>query len=561
MQIFKDKVIELLQPHVKGEIDLEYPPDPKMGDLAFPCFSLSKELRKNPAEIAKELAGKLKSTIYFEKISALGPYVNFFVNKQKLAEQVIPIIFKENERYGRGKKKKEKIMVEHSGPNTHKGFHIGHLRNTALGDALVRILRFYGYSVLAANYLNVTGTHVAKCLWYFKKKYKSKAPKRKRGEWLGKVYGEAARELQDNEAGMKEVYEIHRRIEAGDPDVMNVWEETKQWSIDEFNRIYSELGVVFDAWFFDNELIGPGKEIVQDLFKRKIAEKSEGALIVNLEKEHLEVALILKSDGTCLYLTKDLGLAKIKFDNYKINKSLYVTGTEQILHFKQLFRILDLWGFKQAKNCYHLGYELVMLKEGKMSSREGSVILYSQLSDAVRKHAKKEVRQRHKEWSDDEVTDSVHAISLGAMKFGMLHQDSHKVIHFDIKEALAFEGETGPYCQYAYARACSVLRRSELKVSDKVDFSLLTNEKEIALLKLLSLFPSKVAEAAEHYKPALLSRYLIDVAQAFTDFYENCQILKEKNELKKARLLLLECARIVLRNNLEVLGMPAPSQM
>lgn len=559
MHIFEEKVKELLD--VKGEIVLEYPPDPEMGDIAFPCFSLAKGKKKNPVEIAKEIASKIKKHAYIDEVKAIGPYVNFFVNKAKLAELVLLDVFKQDEKYGMGKKKKEKIMVEYSGPNTHKAFHVGHLRNTVLGDALVSILRFYGHNVLAANYLNVTGTHVAKCIWWFQKKYKGKAPAGNRGEWLGKIYGEAAQKLKDNEEAMKEVYDIHRKIEEGDPEIIKVWEETKGWSIDDFNNIYSDMGVVFDSWFYDNDLIEPGKAIVADLMKKKIAEESEGALIVNLKEEKLEVGLVLKSDGTCLYLTKDLGLAKLKFDNYKIDKSVYITGTEQILHFKQLFRILELYGFKQAKQCFHLHYELVMLKKGKMSSREGTVILYSTLRDALRKAAEKEVKQRHEAWNTDEITEAVHALTQGAMKFSMLEQDSNRVIHFDVKEAIAFEGETGPYCQYAFARCCSVLKRSEIKVTEKINFSLLTHEKEKALLKLLSLFPSKIEEAAEHYKPALIARYLILLSQTFSEFYEHCQILKEKKELKKARLLLLECTRIVLRNCLDVLGMPAPHQM
>jgi len=559
MHIFEEKVKELLA--VKGKIVLEYPPDPKMGDIAFPCFSLAKEQKKNPVEIAKDIASKIKKHAYIDEVKAIGPYVNFFMNKAKLAELVLLDVFKQDEKYGMGKKKKEKIMVEHSGPNTHKAFHVGHLRNTVLGDALVSILRFYGHNVLAANYLNVTGTHVAKCIWWFQKKYKGKAPAGNKGEWLGKIYGEAAQKLKDNEEAMKEVYDIHRKIEGGDPEIIKVWEKTKGWSMDDFNNIYSDMGIVFDSWFYDNDLIESGKAIVADLMKKKIAEESEGAIIVNLEKEKLEVGLVLKSDGTCLYLTKDLGLAKLKFDNYKIDKSIYVTGTEQILHFKQLFKILELYGFKQAKQCFHLHYELVMLKKGKMSSREGTVILYSTLRDALRKAAEKEVKQRHKAWNTGEITEAVHALTQGAMKFSMLEQDPNKVIHFDVKEAIAFEGETGPYCQYAFARCCSVLKRSEIKVGNKINFSLLTHEKEKALLKLLSLFPSKIGEAAEHYKPALMARYLILLSQTFSEFYEHCQILKEKKELKKARLLLLECTRIVLRNCLDVLGMPAPHQM
>ncbi len=565
MQVFKEAIIQLLKKEVKGSIELETPPDSKLGDYAFPCFGLAKQLKKNPMEIAKDLASKLKPNRYIKEIKSTGPYVNFFVNKNILADLILNNIHNNKDGYGKGQKKKERIMIEFSQPNTHKGFHIGHLRNAALGDSLVRVMRFNGYNVVSANYIGDIGAHIAKCIWCYLKFHKNKEPKTNKGEWLGSIYTEASKKVAEHEEYKKEIQEMQIKLENGDKELTELWKKTKEWSMQDFYGIYNELGIKFDVFFFESQVEKPGKKIVLDMLKKGIAEKSDEAIIINLEKYGLKVFLLLKSDGTSLYSTKDLALSKKKFDDYKIDKSIYVIGSEQRFYLRQLFKTLEIIGFKQAKKCYHLSYELVMLKEGKMSSRLGNIVLYFELSKKIFEKASSEVEKRHKQWIKEDKEKATKQVALAAMKFSMLNQDNNKTIVFDINKALDFEGETGPYVQYAHARICSILRKFEKRIDksfiDKADLSALKEKEETELIKLLGKFPDVVEDAASSYKPSLIARYLIDLSQSFNEFYHIHQILKEREELRNARILLINSVRQVLKNGLNLLGIEAPEKM
>ena len=564
MQVFKQAIINLLKKEVKGSIEIEVPPDSKLGDYAFPCFGLAKQLKKSPVEIAKDLALNLKPDKYIKEIRSTGPYVNFFVNESILADLILNNIYNDKDDYGNGQKKKEKVMIEFSQPNTHKGFHIGHLRNASLGDSLVRIMRFNGYDVVAANYIGDIGAHIAKCIWCYLKFHKNKEPKTNKGEWLGSIYTEASKIVAENEEYKKEIQDIQIKLENGDKELTELWKKTKEWSMQDFYGIYNELGIKFDVFFFESQVEKPGKKIVLDMLKKGIAEKSDGAVIINLEKYGLKVFLLLKSDGTSLYSTKDFALAKKKFDDYKIDKSIYVIGSEQGFYLRQLFKTLEIIGFKQAKKCYHLSYELVMLKEGKMSSRLGNIVLYSDLSKKIFEKASKEVEKRHKQWPKKDKEKATKQVALAAMKFSMLNQDNNKTIVFDTNKALDFEGETGPYIQYAHARICSILRKSGIKVENLIkdaNLSLLKEKEETELIKLLGKFPDVVENAAASYKPSLIARYLLDLSQSFNEFYHIHQILKEKEELRNARILLIDSVRQVLKSGLNLLGIESPERM
>ncbi|MEK6874504.1 MAG: arginine--tRNA ligase [Nanoarchaeota archaeon] len=558
MQIFIDEITRLVKRVIKEPIQVEIPPVPEFGDFALPCFKFTKT---NPVHKAQEIAKAIKPSKLIDVIEAKGPYVNFYVNKEALARIVLTQIWEQDLQYGKGAIRSEKVMVEFSQPNTHKAFHIGHLRNVCLGDALVRIMRYSGYPVIAANYINDTGAHVSKCIWAYLKFFKGKEPLEGKGEWLGQIYAHASKQLEENPEYKQEVDYIHQQIEKSNPEFIEIWETTKEWSMDDFFDIYKKLQVHFDAWFFDNELIEPGKVIVQELVDKSIAIIDQGATIVDLNRYKLDVALILKADGTSLYVTKDLALAKQKFEQFKIDKSIYVVAAEQSMHFKQLFKILEIYGFSQAKKCYHLSYELVMLKEGKMSSRAGNIVLYSEFASKVESFARSEVDQRHSQWSAQDKDVAVHQVTLGAIKFGMIYQDANKVITFDPQKSIDFTGETGPYCQYAHARTCSVLKKSPEQVMSSVDFSLLSHECEIELIKLLGRFPLVVATSSQTYTPSILCRYVLDVSQAFNDFYETCPIIKAEDKIRHARLNLLNATRVVLRIALALLGIPAPEQM
>ncbi len=548
---FEKEILKLLKKETKQDLKLEIPPNPELGDYALPCFQLSKIFKKPPHEIANYLELKIKPQGFIQSIQAQGPYLNFYINKAELAKQTIQEILKKKDKYG-SSINKEKIMVEFSGPNPFKAFHIGHLRNTILGESLVRILKFQGYKVVPVNYLNDTGTHVSKCIWGLE--HLKEKPTKDRGEWLGYVYSLASEKLGDS--GIEQ--EIHKKIEEKDPKYLKIWKQGVKDSQDYFNKIYKDLDVKFDKTYFDSDYINKGKLIVSELLKKKIAGHSEGAIIVNLEEYNLYKALVLKSDSTSLYITKDIAMAIDRLNSYKLDKLIYITGSEQKLHFQQLFKILELYGFKQAKKCYHLSYELVMLPEGRMASRKGKIITYSEIKKELLSKLESEVKKRHKSWSSEKKQKAVQAIFSSAIKFDILKQGPEKVIIFSPDKALEFEGDTGPYIQYTYARISSILRKEKPK---NANYTVLEQPEEFNLITKLSLFPSVIKKAAEEYKPYLIANYLLELSHLFNEFYHKHQVLQAPEKIKQARLSLLQATRQVLANGLNLLAIKAPEEM
>ena len=550
---FEKEIKKILKKELKQDILLEVPPDTSLGDFAFPCFQLSPKLKKAPQEIAKELERKIKPNDYIEKVQAQGPYLNFFINKKEFVKQTITTILKQKDKYG-SSKNKEKIMIEFSGPNPFKAFHIGHLRNTVLGESLTRVLQFQGYKVLPVNYLNDTGTHVSKCIWGLEN-LKLK-PSGERGEWLGEVYAKADEKIGNDPPRLEQVQEIHKKIEQRDPKYLKAWKQGVKDSIIYFKKIYQDLEVKFNKTYFDSQYISPGKSIVSSLLKKRIAEKSEGAILIDLEKYNLHKVLVLKSDQTSLYITKDLAMAIDRIKKYKIDKLVYITGSEQKLHFQQLFKILELYGFKQARKCYHLSYELVRLPEGRMASRKGKVITYSEIKKELLSKIEKEVDKRHKNWDNKRKGKAIKTIFSSAIKFDLIKQGPEKIIIYSTDKATELEGDTGPYIQYTHARICSILRKekpSKLTIGD-----LQTKEERDLVLKL-SGFPETVNKAAREYKPHLIANYLIELSRQFNEFYHKIPVLQSKE--KQDRLLLIKAVKQVISNGLGLLAIMAPEEM
>lgn len=577
--------------------DVEIKPIPFKGEWGFSttvAFKIAgrqeKDFKKALEEVSEAIASHLKFGEEISRIETVNGYINIYVNTNVYAQNLITSIAEGD--YGRGekeerekgkkgrkkkekeeekekekgrekgKKKEDKIMVEYSQPNTHKAFHIGHLRGTCLGASLVDILRYEGYEVVSANLINDTGSHVAKWLWCYLTYHKGEQPPEKKSKWLEGIYVEASHRLREHPEYEKEVKEMLQKLEQKDKEIVELWEKTKQWSLGEFYRIYDELQVDFDVYFYDSSLYEEGKEIVSQLLDKGIAEQSEGAIIVDLDKQLgtddlYKTYVALRSDGTALYQTKDFALAKRKFEDYGIDRSIYVVGSEQKLHFNQVFKTLELAGFEQAKKCFHLSYELVMLKGGKMSSRLGNIIFYDDLYQQVYQEALKEVEKREIVQQNKEETARI--ISLGALKFSMLKKDNNKVIAFDPKEAVNFEGQTGAYIQYAHARASRILEKEAPDI-EQVTFLQLTKE-EKNLLEQLAAFPDAVEQAAENYKPNILAHYVFDTAKAFNEFYHACPVLQAEPETKNARLALVLATKIVLKKGLELLGIQAPERM
>ncbi|AJF62028.1 TPA: arginine--tRNA ligase [Candidatus Woesearchaeota archaeon] len=538
---------------------LEIPPDENMGDYALPCFTLAKELRKSPAEIAKEIGGKISPDKYIGSVKIIGPYVNFFVKKDLLAEDVLAEIYKEKEGYGAGKKRKEKIMIESPGPNTNKPLHLGHVRNMVLGNFLVNIYRFLGYNTIRVDIVNDRGIHICKSMLAYDRFGKNKEPDKKPDHFVGDFYVKYDLEAKSHPEFEQEIQDMLRKWEEGDKEVRKLWKKMNKWAIEGMAETYKRFGVKIDKAYYESDHYTKGRDIVLDALEKGIFKKDEKGNVV-LENDSIGKKIVLRADGTSIYITQDIALAKLRYEDYKMDNMIYVVASEQIHHFKSLFEIFRLLDYPFAENCYHLAYGMVYLPEGKMKSREGNVVDADNLADDMNVKSRKEVEKRHK-LSGKELERRAEAISMSAIKFFILKYDAMKDFVFNPKESLSFDGETGPYVQYTHARCSSILGKYEKKPSDKIDYSLLNTDEDKALLKLLKSYPEIVKMAGEQYKPSMVTRHVLDLSQAFNEYYHRHQILQDDKELEKARVLLVYCVREVIRSSLGLLGIEAPDEM
>ncbi|MBI2145461.1 arginine--tRNA ligase [Candidatus Woesearchaeota archaeon] len=573
---FKAAIVELLKPYLAGiseeEITakIELPSDESLGDYAFPCFFLAKLKGKSPVIIATEIAAAANNALagrkgLIERAQGAGPYVNFFVNKASLATAVIDSACQEKQGYGGSRKTGKTIMVEFFHANTHKAVHIGHVRNICLGESLCRILEFSGNKVIRVNYQGDIGPHVAKCLWGIQNLNVGSPPAINRLRWLGNTYVQANTAVEGDEQKEAEVKQLLLKIYEGDKDLNELWKDTRQWCLDEFDEMYKDFGVKYGEFYFESEMEFPARELARELLKKGVAVESEGAIIMDLKLYKLGVFILLTKDGTALYSSKDIALVRRKMSRYSLDRSIHLVGREQELHFKQLFKTLELMGGKEmefATKSYHLIYGLVMLPTGKMSSRAGSVVFYDDLRSELIALAEAEVKKRHTGWSDKEVSAAAKKIAFAALKFGMINRDNDRELVFDWESALKMEGETGPYVQYAVARIHSIFRKYGESLPRNVDYSLLTaTAAEVRLIKLLQSFPVVVADAAAQLKPAILSRCLLDLSQSFSNFYNDCPILNADEKVRDARLLLCSAVKQVLENGLRLLAIDTLEEM
>ena len=584
---------------VKGNVELTTPPNPEMGDFAFACFNIAKEWKISPAEAAKKITSVIATRLGGEaipgvgsvnkgivpiskiadpvrygtaslaaprndivkRIEAMGPYVNFYLKTSELAKSVLGEIYKQKNKYGDSKTGKgKKVMIEYPSNNTHKEFHIGHFRNVCIGNTLVKLYEICGYKVYPVNYLNDFGNHVAKCLWGLLKFHKNEKPPENKQKWLGDIYAEASQKLKENESYAAEVADVQKKLEERDPELWPLFMETREWSVEKFEEIFKQLGVKHAAVWYEKDLKDEGQKITDELVQRGVAEIGEGgAVIIDLSKYNLDVALLRKSNGAGLYLTSDLPLAMAKFKKFKVDESIVITGTEQNFYFKQLYKILEIIGFK--KKLTHIGYGLVNLKEGKMSSRLGNVILYEDLRDEIYEKLKVESAQRHPDWNEKKIKQTSHFLTMAALKFDMQKHEASKNITFDIKEATSFDGFTGPYVLYVVARINSLVRKSPLG-RGRGGLENLKTQEEKKLLLFLAKYEEVITEALKQYNPSMVTRYCFDLAQQFNDFYNKHSVLGAGNaELIKARLALSMSTKKVLENALGLLTIETVEEM
>lgn len=538
-------------------------------------------------QIAEQVKAEIGSVEGISRVEAVKGYLNLYFKTSEYARQVVDEVLASRADFGRGTPKNERVMVEYSQPNTHHSFHVGHARNTILGEVLARLVEFAGFETIRATYPGDMGLGVITVVWAYDKFYKGQEPEgiHERGQWLLKIYVEATAilEKKDNETPeettQREAYDAERREmlrkwEADDPYVYELWQVTREWALDEFRDILRMLDVKMDVWFYESEANKLGREIVDELIAKGIAEDERatgGPVIVKIDeklgltKEKYRTMVILRSDGTTLYSTKDLALAKQKFEKFHVDRSIYVVDFRQNLHFQQVFKILELWGFPQASKCYHLSYGYVTLPEGAMSSRHGNVELFKKVYDEAIKRALAVESERSGDVLEDQRIKIAEQIGLGAMIYSMLAVDNNKDIVFDINEALSFDGRTGPYIQNAHVRANSILKKANVSRVEEMKVGMFDYEldkHEIELIEQISRFPAIVQQAANEYRPLVMAQYAYDLANAFHSFYHAVPVLQSEDEnVRNTRLRLVSAAKQTIANALRLLDIQAPEVM
>lgn len=578
--IITEKITSYLKTEGIEDPVLEFRQIPFSGEwgLAVPLFPVAagearSGKRVNVPERAQELAEGIKANLGeaasgFSRIDAVKGYLNLYFPTGAYARRVVDTVLEQGADYGRQKPRNQRVMVEYSQPNTHKSFHVGHLRNVILGGSICRIFEFDGYEVIRANYLGDIGLHVVKWMWNYLKNHKGETPDDNKTHWMNEIYAEADRLFQDpeNEA---EVRALYARWNARDPEIIDLWKKTREWSLEGFQEIYELLGEHFDRIYFESEVEEPGTELIDRLIADGLAqdERPEGPVIIDLDavlgtEDEYRVLVVLRSDGSSLYATKDLPLAIQKFEEYDLDRSVYVIDVRQSLYLKQIFKTLEILGYPWSDRLYHLAYELVNLPGNvTMASREGTVVLFDDLVSEATARTKAIVEQKNPELSDSAKDEIAEAVALGALKYTMLSRDNTKVVTFDWDAALDFNGQAAPYIQYAHVRAGSILRKAEVVIPEPVAFSNDLAKGEVDLIELMTRLPADVRRASEEYRPLVIASLAFDVAKAFNDFYNTCQVLNADPEVRAYRLRLVAAARQVIATCLNLLGIEAPDMM
>lgn len=538
---------------------IEIPPQDNMGDYSFPCFSLARTMRKNPAIIAEELASSLDLKA-FEKIENLNAYVNFYVDRKIFEEETLNEIIEKKEKYassdiGKGKN----IVVEFSSVNIAKPFHIGHIRSTVIGDALRNIHKFLGYNTIASNYIGDYGTQfgtmiAAYKLWGDDDKLRENPIKE-----LLNLYVRYNTEAENNEKMKEDARLEFKNLEDGQEEAVRLWSWFKEISFKEFDRVYKMLGIDFDNYngeAYHSEFI---PKVIEELKEKDLLVESDGALIVDLSEFDLPPSIVVKSNGSSAYITRDIATAINRKKVYDFDKNLYVVATQQNLHFDQLFSILKLMGYDFYKDCKHVSFGMVSLKDQTLSTRKGQVVFLEDVLNKAIEKTKEVMESRNTEIEDIEETAKI--VGIGAVKFQELYNNRIKDYVFDWDEVLNFDGETGPYLQYTYARAKSVLRKAGFEKAEKMNFTKITSDEEFALVKSLANFKDIVIKASEKYEPSLITRHLTEIAKNFNKFYNTCQVNVEDKEVKEERLALTYASSLVIKIGLGLLGIKTVEKM
>ncbi len=537
---------------------LEYPADRKMGDLALPCFKLSKVLRKSPVMIAESLGETVKSQAehaeVFEKVESVNGYLNFYISTKALAESLFAM---DDERYGSSDVGKGKtVVLDYSSPNIAKPFHIGHLRSTVIGQSIKNIHKFCGYECVGVNHLGDWGTQFGKLITAYKKWGSKQAIEEKGIKGLTEIYVKFHEEAEKDPALEDEARAAFAKLEQGDEESKMLWKWFIDISIAEFKKVYELIGADFESWNGESFYFDKTDGVVNTLKEKDMLKLDEGAYIVPLDEYDMPPCLVLKSDGSTIYATRDIAAAYYRKNTYNFDKCIYVTSAGQSLHFAQFFKVIELMGEEWAKDLVHVPFGTVSIDGAKLATRTGNVIL---LEDIFREATEKTlaiINEKNPDLADKEEVAS--AVGVGAVVFHDLSNNRIKDINFIWDEVLNFDGNTGPYVQYTYARCCGILEKAgEFTKSGKI-----TENAECNIIKTLGLFPEKVEQARRELEPSVISRYLLDVCQEFNRFYHDCPVLKaEDEEVKNTRLAIVKATSTVLHNGLKLIGLKTPKNI
>lgn len=566
MNYFKNIVVQMLA--LKIDLDMaqiekliEVPPNGEMGDFAFPCFELSKTLRKAPPIIALDVAHAIEKNDLIDKVINVGPYINFYVNKSLLVKNVLEDILKNGQSYGRSNIGDGKnIVIDYSSVNIAKPFHMGHLFTTMIGNSLYKILEFMGYNCIGVNHLGDWGTQFGKLIVAYKRWGNKEEIEKEPIKNLVSIYVKFHDEAEKDNSLNDEARAAFKAIEDGVPEYIELWKWFEKVSLIEFERLYDVLNVKFDSWNGESFYMDKMGGVIRELEDKGLIVESEGARVVSLDEYNMTPCLLQRSDGATLYATRDLAAIFYRKNTYNFDKVLYVVATQQNLHFRQLFKVVELMGYEWSKDLIHVAYGMLSLESGAMSTRKGTVVYASEvISESINK-VSNIIEMRNPNLENKE--EVARQVGIGSVIFTTLSNSKIKDIVFTWDKVLNFEGETAPYIQYTFARICSIFRKAGYEKLQNIKFENLSDEYSIEMATILARFPEVVLNAGERYEPSVISRYLIDLAQGFNRFYHNNPVLNDNNkELQDARLAVCVATKTVIESGMTLLGIQCPDRM
>lgn len=564
---FKFEIAKLISSAADIDVEevisaIEIPPNSDMGDYAYPCFKLAKVFRKAPPMIAGELVEKIEKKDFIKEIKTVGAYINFFTEKSVYVKEVLESVLTKEADYGKSTEGNGKtIVIDYSSPNIAKPFHVGHLRSTVIGNAIYKIYECLGYNCEGVNHLGDWGTQFGKLIVAYKKWGSKEAVEKDGIQELMKIYVKFHEEAEKEPSLDDEARLWFVKMQDGDEEALTLWKWFYDISIKEFERVYEMLGVKFDAYTGESFYNDKMDAVVEELKQKNLLKESEGAMIVDLEEDKMPPCLIIRKDGGTLYATRDITAALYRKKTYNFEKCIYLTALDQNLHFAQWFKVIEKMGYEWSKDLVHVPFGLVSLDTGKLSTRHGNVVLMEELLNQAINETTKIIEEKNPDLPNKE--EVAKQVGIGAVIFNDLYNNRIKDVVFSWSRMLNFDGETGPYVQYTHARACSLINKvcGSEEIDKNVDFSLLNDEASVEVCKLIEMYPAKIKDAAAKFEPSIVTRHLVDIAQAFNKFYHDNPIMSSEDEVKKARIALVYAVKTILASGLKLLGINAPKQM